>query len=460
VPVSNRTITNVSALGGEQDVSTPPVPQLIIALDCDRPLAAPSRHVLDGLDEVRFGRGDASRVRAGNVLTVRFADPRISSDHGRLVRTPEGWTLEDPSSKNGCLVNGRATRQHTLADGDVLELGRTLCVYRFARVVRGASDLDGDQLDAPAPGLATFVASLEQAFARLARIAATQVPVLILGETGTGKEVVARAVHDLSGRRGPFVPVNSGALPESLLEGELFGAKKGAFSGAIADRPGLVRSADGGTLFLDEIAELRAHSQVAFLRVLQEREVVALGETRAVKVDVRFCAATHRDIDEMVDSGEFRRDLHARLNGHAIELLPLRHRREDLGLLIRALLPSIPDGERAKLSTPAARLLFRYDWPGNVRELEKTLTSAVALAGDRPIAPEDLPERLRDPRARVEPSATVSTGDDASLRAQLVARLEQHQGNVAAVARAMGKEPMQIRRWVRRFGLDLDSYRR
>src|SRR5439155_2272321 len=133
-------------------------------------------------------------------------------------------------------------------------------------------------------------------YSRLARVADTDVPVLVFGETGTGKELVARALHQLSQRRGPFVAVNCGALPETLVEAELFGARRGAFSGATADRPGLVRGADGGTLFLDEIAELRATSQAAFLRVLQEREVHAIGDTRPVKDDVRFCSAQHRDL--------------------------------------------------------------------------------------------------------------------------------------------------------------------
>jgi transcriptional regulator with AAA-type ATPase domain len=461
--VVDTTITGISLGEDHDDDVRAAVPQLIVALHCDRPTASPSRHLLDDVDEVRFGRGEASCRRDGAILTVRLADPRMSSDHGRLIRERDGWVLDDPASKNGSVVNGRLTRRAVLADGDLIELGRTMCLFRVAPPVDGAADLDAASLDAPRAELATFVARLAHAFARLARIAPTPVPVLILGETGTGKEVIARALHAMSGRAGPFVAVNSGALPETLLEGELFGARKGAFSGAIADRPGLVRAADRGTLFLDEIAELRPHSQVAFLRVLQEHEVVALGDTRPTRVDVRFVAATHRDVADLIERGEFRRDLHARLNGHVLALPPLRHRREDLGLLIRALLATIDGGDRVRLSATAARLLFRYDWPGNVRELEKALSSAAALAGDEPIAPADLPAALRGAPGADGPApaaATSPASDEAALRAQLVTLLQQHGGNVAAVARAMGKEPMQIRRWVRRFALELDAYRR
>ncbi len=463
VPVSEDTITSVSLGRGATDDEVPiPVPQLIISLDCDHPLTPPSRHLLDGLDDVTFGRGERLIRRDGRSLALRLPDPRMSSDHGRLVRENGGWILDDPRSKNGCVVNGHMTRRRALVDGDILELGHTFCLFRVAPASSGGPDLGADELAAASPDLASFAGDLERAFLRIARIAATDVPVLILGETGTGKEVVARAVHEMSERRGPFVAVNCGALSATLLEAELFGARKGSFSGATVDRPGLVRAAEGGTLFLDEIAELRPASQAAFLRVLQEREVVSIGDTRPTKVDVRFAAATHRQLDDMIDGGTFRRDLYARLYGYVVELPPLRQRREDLGLLVRALLRRIPGGDRAKLTAAAARLLFRHDWPLNVRELEKALASAVALAEGRAILPEDLPEPVRREPALRPPIAGASPPvlDDDALRARLVALLESNEGNVAAVARAMGKERMQIHRWARRFQLDLDSYRR
>jgi transcriptional regulator with AAA-type ATPase domain len=456
--VPSSTITSVSMGRGPTHEAPVPVSELVLSMCCDRPMTAPSRHVLTGLDEVRFGRGDAKMTRDARRLTLRIPDPRMSSDHGRLVRDGAAWRLDDPSSKNGCILNGELTRTEVLGDGDVLELGHTFFLFRLAAAAPGAPDLDADALTPPAPDLATFAGGLAESYARLARVADTDVPVLVFGETGTGKELVARAVHALSARKGPFVAVNCGALPETLVEAELFGAKRGAFSGATADRPGLVRGADGGTLFLDEIAELRASSQAAFLRVLQEREVMPLGDTRAQKVDVRFVAATHRKLDDLVQSGGFRRDLYARLFGFTIELPPLRARREDLGLLVRALLARRPGGVSASFTPAAARMLHAYDWPLNVRELEKVLASAVALAKGRAIDVADLPDVVRTPPAPSS-AATSSSGDDA-LKAKLVALLETHRGNIAAVARAVGKDRMQVHRWVRRFAIDLDAFRR
>ena len=234
---------------------------------------------------------------------------------------------------------------------------------------------------------------------------------------------MARAIHELSGRRGAFVGVNCGALPQALIEDELFGHRRGAFTGAVDDRPGLVRSAEGGTLFLDEIGELPAASQVAFLRVLQEREVVPLGSDRPIKVDIRLCAATLRDLDELVASGRFRRDLHARLFDLTIELPPLRERRADLGLLVRALLARIPGGAGARFAPAALRALVRHDWPSNIRELEKALRGAVARASGEAIELRHLPEAARreprdapvdvDPRA---PDAPIAAGPSTGFR--------------------------------------------
>ena len=453
--MASATITSLSlGRGGGASPSAPAVPQLVIALYCDRPMTAPSRHLLDGLDQVDFGRGDAAVVRdaAARRLVIRLPDPRMSTDHGRLVRERGAWTVDDPRSKNGVVVNGAPTRRQVLGDGDVVELGHTFCLFRVAPAAPGPADLDADAM-ADDPALATFSGDLATGFARLTQIAATDVPVLVLGETGTGKELVARAVHRRSARRGPFVAVNCGALPETLVEAELFGARRGAFSGATHDRVGLVRAADHGTLFLDEIAELRGASQAALLRVLQEREVLPLGETAPVPVDVRVVAATHQRLAARIADGDFRDDLFARLNGYAIELPPLRARREDLGLLVRALVRRRPGGERATLSAAAARLLFAYAWPHNVRELEALLADVERVFGHDhalTVAVVENLGRFHEHQQRL---------DDA-LRAQLVALLAEHHGNVAAVARAMGKERMQIHRWAKRLGLDLATRRR
>ncbi len=452
--------------------------ELYLAFRCEAPLAPSSRHDLGAVDEVLIGRGDDERIvreTDGGVrrLVVRLADPRTSSSHVRLVRLRGGWELEDAGSKNGTIVNGAIAKKQRLGDRDVIELGRTLILFRCGHRGEGGAgagadqraDLPADALTPPAPSLATFSRTLSRQLDGLSRLATATLPLLVLGETGTGKEVVARAAHTLSGRSGPFLAVNCGSLPATLVESELFGYKKGAFSGATDDRPGLVRAADGGTLFLDEIGDLPLAAQATLLRVLQEREVLPVGGTRAVAVDLRVVAATHRDLEAMVAKHGFRRDLLARLSGHRVRLPALVDRLEDLGLLIAALLERAGGRARkAKFSVRAARALWAHTWPENVRELEQALASAIGLAGDATVDFDHLPEAVRKPKpahrdAKTTLDAKPWHDDDASLRETLVSLLREHKGNVAMVARAMGKARMQIHRWVKRYGLSLETFR-
>jgi transcriptional regulator with AAA-type ATPase domain len=469
--VSENTLSSISLGRGAADDPSRPRPALVWLSHCDEPLAPSSRHLLDEIDTVTIGRGPRASQRdaAARTLELRVPDRRMSGDHARLLRRGGGWLLEDRGSKNGCIVNGALAPRTMLAPGDVVELGHTFFLFTDAIVLPDAlPDTISTELPAPTPALATFVAPLERQFAALARIADTGISVVLLGETGTGKEVVARALHELSKRPGAFTAVNCGALPETLVESELFGHKKGAFSGAVADRTGFVRSADNGTLFLDEIGELPASSQVAFLRVLQEQEVIPVGDTRPVKVDARLCAATHRDLEAMVEAGEFRRDLYARIFGFVVELPPLRERRPDFGILLASLLRRMPGGERVTLTPPAMRAMLRHDWPLNVRELDKCLVAATALAVEQAIDLDHLPptvrRRLSASMATPAPAAAQEPPpldpEEAQLRDKLVELLVAHDGNVAAVARAMGKGRMQIHRWARRFRIELESYRR
>jgi transcriptional regulator of acetoin/glycerol metabolism len=443
-------------------------PHLFLVVESHRPFAAPVRIALGGLDEVVFGRGASRAIEhehEGGVRRVRVCldDGWLSTRHARLTRVLQRWVLEDTASKNGSFVDGVRRSQAELCDGALIELGHAFFLYRDA--VPSAPDappvVDAGALAAPAPGLATLSPSLAQAFARLAVIARSQVPVLLEGPTGTGKEVVARAIHELSRRAGAFVAVNCGALPRDLIEAELFGHRKGAFSGATEDRPGLVREADGGTLLLDEIGDLPASSQAAFLRVLQEHEVRPVGGTRPVRVDLRVVAATHRSLDRMAEAGDFRADLLARLAGHRLELPALADRREDLGLLLAALIrradPSL--AARVQIQPAAVRAMLRHGWPANVRELDKCVTTALLLAQDSGrIELEHLPEPVR--RAAAAPAVARQDDDEDSRRGELVALLRQHGGNVTAVARAMGKARMQIQRWMKRYALDASSFRR
>ncbi|HEU4729294.1 MAG TPA: sigma 54-interacting transcriptional regulator [Kofleriaceae bacterium] len=469
----DRTITSVSPGLHHEDHAPPGArPHLVMIAISDDPQAPSSRHVLDEIDEVSFGRGDRAVQRSHGgcrVLELRIPDRRMSGNHGRLVRGPSGWVLDDPDSKNGAIVDGAVTRRAVLHDGAVFELGHTFFMFRTAPVERDAAlDASDPELRAGAPALRTFDGVLAERFATLARVAPTAVSVLLQGETGTGKELVARAVHELSGRTGAFVAINCGALPPSLLEAELFGHRRGAFTGAVGERLGLVRAADGGTLFLDEVGELPATSQAAFLRVLQEREVVPVGVDHPVKVDVRLCAATLRDLEALVATGQFRRDLYARLFGLTVELPPLRSRRVDLGLLARHLLGLVPGGTDLRLAPATLRAMLRHDWKLNIRELEKVLTTAAALATEGVIEVAHLPEAMRRGRAEPAPATPASepvtpsaarTSDD-ELHEQLVGLLTLHQGNVLAVSKALQTRRTQVYRWLRRFGIQAEAFRR
>ncbi len=474
-----------------------PQPHLFLVMECSRPRVAPgARFALHNVDEVVLGRGTArahARVVDGNTrrLIVRVPDPWMSGTHASLTRVFGRWVLEDTGSKNGTVLNGEPQRRAFLGDGDVIELGHTFFIYRDAlpTPIDEPHDLDAAQLASLAPGLATLLPGLAQTFRRLEQVARSDLSVVLSGESGTGKEVLARAVHALSSRGGAFVAVNCGALPETLIETELFGYRKGAFSGAAEDRPGLVRSADRGTLFLDEIGDLPLPSQAAFLRVLQEREVVPVGATRPVSVDIRLIAATHQDLDDLITEEKFRADLYARVAGIKVTLPPLRERREDLGLLVATLLARAGvDPSHGAFDVQAARALFRYPWPMNIRELEKALAAAVVLAGEAPIECEHLPPQvaaalvsqaadldeptgerdpardLREPRDTDEDLGELDeralSDEDRERRAELTRLLAEHRGNISAIARVMGKARMQIQRWCKRYRLDPESFRR
>ena len=237
---------------------------------------------------------------------------------------------------------------------------------------------------------------MQQVFKLIERVAPTDATVIISGESGTGKELVAQAIHRASARAArPFVPVNCGAIPENLIESEFFGHRKGSFTGAVNDHVGLFQQAEGGTIFLDEIGELPLLMQTKLLRVLQERSVRAIGGTRDIPINVRIIAATNRKLRKEVDAGRFREDLYYRLNVIGISLPALRERREDLPLLVNAILRTLRGNDRLPLVSPAAmRDLNEYDYPGNVRELQNILERAVVLGGEV-ILPEHLPESMR-----------------------------------------------------------------
>ena len=434
-------------------------PRLIVICECSRLTAPALRVALANLHEVTLGRDSQRELkRDGKLAAITVPDYEISRKHLAVRRQATCWDVVDLGSKNGILVNGEPTRLTTLTDGDLIEAGGTLLMFREdGGTPDEITDCDLATNTTTPVAFRTVNLELEHRINQLTKIARAGVPVLVRGETGTGKELVAHAIHDVSGRRGPFVPINCGALPRNLIESELFGHRRGAFSGANEEREGLVRRANGGTLFLDEIAELPEESQVALLRVLQEGEVRPIGANDAVKVDIRIVAATHQDIPARIADGRFRQDLYARLSGFEMVLPPLRERREDLGTLIAAILPRVtPNPERITLHRSAARALFRYAWPLNVRELEQALRAAVALAVAGEIRFEHLSEAIR---TYTPPTLASMRPEDRVLRERVVELLREHGGNVSAVARAMGKAPIQIRRWCHRMQIELAQFR-
>jgi DNA-binding NtrC family response regulator len=464
-PLLAETLSSESIKKDSQPVSAP---YLFRVFEYARPQALPSRHSLADLDQVVIGRGaqnEFERLRSnGRQLRITVPDRWMSSLHARLYFRGAQWVLEDAGSRNGSFVGGARVAQRTLADGDLIELGHAMFLFRALLRPRAeaAPDLDGADLD-PRMGLSTLSPALADDLEQLRRIAPSPVSVLITGESGTGKEVIARAVHLLSGRGGPFVAINCGALAPNLVESELFGYRRGAFSGALEDRLGLVRSAQGGTLLLDEIGELPLGAQVALLRVLQEREVMPVGATRPVSVEFRLCAATHRPVRELVDEGRVRADFMARISGYDVHLPPLRARREDLGLLIGVLLRRGANERVASVSftKEAARALFAYSWPLNVRELEKCLGTAVVLDGDGPISVEHLSPEVRQARiaSADQGSSPPLTEEEQRFRDRLIALLTQHRGNLSAIARELGRDRVQVRRWLRRFRIEGQTFR-
>jgi DNA-binding NtrC family response regulator len=318
-------------------------------------------------------------------------------------------------------------------------------------------------VDDPAPdGLVGRTGGMLAVYKQIALASGAEAPVLVTGETGTGKELVARAIHRHGPRRArAFVPVNCGAFAEGVLESELFGHVRGAFTGAVADKKGVFEQAHGGTIFLDEVGELTPAVQVRLLRALELGEVRPVGASRVLTVDVRVIAATHRDLERAVHEETFRQDLYYRLNVFRIVLPPLRERREDIPLLAAHVLREVAsrEGRPASLSPAALEALGAWSWPGNVRELENTLERMALSAPGGVIAVEDLPPAFREraPAARVDPIfAGLPTLDEMEKR-YLQHVLAAVGGNRSRAAEVLGIDRRTLYRMAERFGLELDK---
>ena len=349
--------------------------------------------VSDGPDQGAQIQAARARLTVGRsaVNDLVLTDTSISGLHAELLVSPTGVLLRDLGSTNGSFIHGVRVKEAWIEPGMTMLLGKTAIAF-----------LAEDEVHVPLSGRDHYGAMLgsspamREIYAVLERVADTDMSVLVGGETGSGKELVARALHDESPRhKGPFVVLDCGALPRELAEASILGHKKGSFTGAMTDRAGCFEEAHGGTLFLDEIGELPLDLQPKLLRVLDRREVQRIGESTVRKVDVRIVAATHRDLKTMVSSGAFREDLYFRLSVMSVELPPLRERGDDILVLAEKFIADT--GRRLSANKhpptlgPAARLaLLRHPWPGNVRELKNTIERATYLAAPGIIEPGDL----------------------------------------------------------------------
>ncbi len=391
---------------------------------------------------------DAPEVSLGRApdCAVQLLDDGVSRRHARLVRDGLRARVEDLGSRNRTLLNGVPVAKAELRDGDRLSLGNV----RFAVFLNpGGVELEAGKatlnLSGPlrrelrpgreAAAILGDSPGMTAVLAQLARVAPTASNVLVLGESGTGKELVARALHRLSRRRHEaFVVLNGAALQPSLVESELFGHEKGAFTGATARKQGLVEAADGGTLFLDEVGELEPGTQAKLLRFIESGEFSRLGATSSRRVDVRLVAATHRDVDAMVEDGSFRADLLFRLRVVELRLPPLRERGDDVLTLARDFLAELC-GERLRLSEAACAILRAHRWPGNVRELRNAVEAAAILCAGPEVLPEDLPERVRAGAGGAGGSAdpALLTLEQAERRAieRALAHFEGHRSKTA-----------------------------
>jgi DNA-binding NtrC family response regulator len=348
--------------------------------------------------------------------------------------------------------------QKPFSNDELVAILRRACEYRAVKVENTQLKLeirrrDKTTIARPIGKSKRFLDVLKLA----EHVAPTDSTVLIQGESGTGKEVIARYIHNLSSRNdGPFLSINCGALPENLLESELFGHVKGSFTGAVRDKQGLFAAARGGSFFLDEVGEMPASLQVKLLRVLQEREAIPVGATEAIPVDVRIIAATNRELEEEIRRGNFRSDLFYRLNVIAVNLPPLRERRDDLLLLIEALLQNLATEtgtEPKALVAEALDAVMVYEWPGNVRELENALEHAVVLTRGALIEAASLPERIT--KRRKEPLVAERSYRNPTLevieRAYIMWVLQAEGGNKTRAAEVLGIDPSTLYRKLSRY---------
>jgi transcriptional regulator with PAS, ATPase and Fis domain len=413
----------------------------VIPLPAEGPLT-----VGRGQTAVGVGEGGAG-------TTALLPDSLLSREHLRISLGERGHQVEDLESRNGTFLDGRRLVQPTrLSDGALVLFGNQVSVYR--QVSDAALDALRREAEAPFGPVPTFSPALALVYVRLRKLARTDVELLLVGETGVGKEIAARAIHRFSGRSGPFVAINCASLPAALVESELFGFVPGAHSTAKTAKPGLIETAEKGTLLLDEIGDLPPDLQAKIFRFLQDRVIHPRGSTHPRHVDVRVLAATTR-----LGTGPdgLRPDLVARLGVEPINISPLRKRPEEVpSLIARFGAENLLDLEPAAL-----RALALYGWPLNVRELEKTIANALAMSNGGHLRLEHLPSSIRSALDRgVVVEAPPRRQRPALDRLDLERLLKQHDGNISGVARALDRKWNVVYRWLQRYKLQAGRFRK
>jgi DNA-binding NtrC family response regulator len=373
---------------------------------------------------------------------LRLEGSGVSRQHAELYRQGPLYCVRDLGSTNGTWLNGQRVEHAPVAPGHVLRIGDWVGLFRLVSAVERPPEFK--QL---APGLYGG-AEVASALEPIRRAGGTDLPVLLVGATGTGKERFARAVHHFSGRRGPFVAVNCAALPEQLAEAELFGYRRGAFTGAERSSIGHFRASEGGTLFLDEVAELPLSLQPKLLRVLEDHHVQGLGESTSSVVDVRIVAAVQKPASELVATGRLREDLAARLSGLPVALPPLSQRRADIVGLFRQFLREHSGGRPPQVEARLVEALCLHDWPQNVRALELATRALLAVHGHEPVLKrQHLPPEFSE---HAEPSSPRSVPIPRDRRdhdlAALRSVLRENGGNVAAAATSLGISRQRVYR--------------
>ena len=402
-------------------------PRKVLALNWLFPRHKPASHALLAS---RYVIGRASGCE------IRLESNEVSRRHAEIYRQGPIFVVRDLGSKNGIHVDGERVVHAALSEGQILRISDHICFIEQRDLGVERAGAFGEV----GPGLLAGE-KLAQLLRPLRSVAQRDLPVIISGETGTGKERVARSIHHWSARAGAFHAVNCAALPAATIEGELFGYRKGAFTGAVQPHVGHIRAAHVGTLFLDEIAELPLETQSKLLRIIEDRQVIPMGESRPIDVDIRILCACQRPLQKLVEAGLFRADLHARLAGYTCVLPPLRARIEDVPQLFSAFLKRYSDDEPPLVEAKLIERLCLYEWPDNVRELELLTRRLVALHGETGrLKASFLPAHMLEQPVSSDLASAPDAGQDRRAHdlERLIKALRHSKGNVTKAALRLG----------------------